>query len=654
MPNNDYISYPDSADWFLDDSDFTILCAINADELPADGSSYAIWAQRDSATSNNNIGLFLVNTSGTYSLKASWSYDGSTEQTLSVNISISADTWYDTAVMRKNSKLYIFFAGNKAAEINIGTNSLYNSTAELKVGASDSTATNFFVGNLDEFTWDNGVARFPLPTTTTTATLLICDFIGTVTAETGTIETSVTLADHGLNVDDFIVNASHARASRRILSTTTDTFTVTAVSGQTVSDFIRTYKFTDHTDKLQEATLNITKRIEEDTEANFTMICPPTYIPRAGQYVKLVTNGNHVFTGLLKSVKRRLPDNGIDTKIFCDVECATLNLLPARRTIQVRYDFGTTASTIVQSMVNDYLVGEGVTSGTISQGVELTDDWYDDCLSISDVFDTLADQSGYQWFIDKNFNLQFYKDPTTVATYSQTITDGSTFTDFRNVSIEETIENYENKAFYIGNTDDWGNIIIVFKENEDTIIETQNYAAGSGVWGVVERDSGLTGHEFFTAETGTFENAIVITGIESKVTAGDMVYNIDLDYRVPVLSVTTDTLVVFDVPGQTVSQNIVVYEQINDIIDNHLNRQSEVPRIIEFDSFTTDFEPGQKLEVKLSNLSISTTESYVIENVDITDRGAGYFVTRVKASKRNSTNFSTQRTPNYIDYFRKF
>jgi len=509
-----------------------------------------------------------------------------------------------------------------------------------------------YYGDDEEFTTEAVVVGVPQ----TTATIFICDFVGTESAETGTVENEIDLTAHSYNVDDFAVNTTQDNTSRRIISTTSDSVVVASISGQTVGDEIRFYQFTDHTDLLKDSTLNVNKKIQEDTEANFTLICDPTYLPRAGQYVKINTNGQHVFTGFIRSANRRLPQNGIDTKIFVDCECITLNAIPPRRTVTIAYDIDTTASTIVAQMVDSFLVSDGVASGTIDDGVVLPDDWYDDALSIGDILDALADQSGYQWMIDKNFKLQFYQDPTTVSTYSATISDltTSTFTDFRNVTINETIDDYNNKAFYVGGTDDYGNLIIVSQETTASILEVQDYAGGSGVYGNVVRDSALTHHEFFTATAGTTESTISASGLGDAVDVGDMLYNLDGYERRNVLAIDGDSVTVAEVSGQTQGQVIATYEQINDVVDNHLKRQDQVHRRLEFDTFTTDFEAGQKLEVVLSKLSVTTTETYVINEVDIQDRGANYFVAHVVADKRNPDNFSTQRNPNYKDYYRQF
>jgi hypothetical protein len=529
-------------------------------------------------------------------------------------------------------------------------------------GLSDSTTyyyRAFLTDGVDTYYGDDetfGTEAIPISFPQTTATIMICDFVGTISAETGTVENEIDITGHSYNVDDFIVNTTRNNTSRRILVTTSNSVVVSSISGQTGTDEIRVYQFTDHTDKLKDSTLNVNKKIQQDTEASFTLICPPTYIPRAGQYVKIITNGQHVFTGFLRSVNRKLPQNGIDTKIFCDCECITLNAIPPRRTVIIGYDVGTTASDIVAQMVNSFLVDEGVASGTIDQGVILADDWIDDALSIGDILDSLADQSGYQWMIDKNFELQFYQDPTTISTYSATLSDltTSTFTDFRNVTINETIDNYNNKAFYIGGTDDRGNIIVVNQETTASTLEVQNYAAGTGVYGNVVRDSNMMNHEFYTATAGTTEATIVATGIHQVVDVGDMIFNVDASERRNVLAVTTDTLTVDSVSGQTQGQTIVTYQQINDVVDNHLKKQDQVQRRLEFDTFHTDFEAGQKLNVILSMLSVTTTETYVIDEVSIVDRGANYFVAHVSADKRNPDNFSTQRTPNYKDYYRQF
>jgi hypothetical protein len=563
------------------------------------------------------------------------------------------------------SVLFEEFASNSSAITISGQTVTINPTSDFEKNKDyyvtiDSSFFESALGDgtdaiTNKDTWNFKTIAITAPTIyQTTATLLILDYQGTVSAEAGTSETSVVITSHSLSEDDFIVNTTQNNTSRRILSATTDTITVNTVFNQTENDIIRTYAFTDHTCLLASGSLNVAKKIEEETQVSFTLICDPSYVPRAGQYIKININSIEAYVGVLRSATRRLPMNAVDTKIFVDCECASLKVIPPRRTIIAEYDLGTTASDIVATLINGFLVDEGITSGTIEQGVVLNEDWYDDSLSVGDILDGLAEQSGFQWFIDKDFNLQFYQDPTTISEYSATISDAttSTFTDFRNVVLSESIDDYNNKAFYVGNTDDYGNLIVVSQETTASILETQEVCAGSGVYGTVVRDSNLTQHEFFTAEAGTSETYIVATGIGAVVDVGDVIYNTETNRRENVISVSTDSIELANaISGQTVGDEIATYQEINDIVDNHLKKQDLIPRRLEFDSFTTDFEPAQKLQVYLSKLSVTTTESYVISEVNIQDRGAGYFVAHVVADKRNESNFSTQKKPDYKNYF---
>ena len=145
-----------------------------------------------------------------------------------------------------------------------------------------------------------------------TASIFICDFTGTAgsilgpTREAPRERAELDSGDVGKSrADDFIVNATQNNTSRRILSTTTDTMTVVSVSGQTVSDIVRTYAFTDHTDLLKDGTFNLAKKIEENTEVRFTLVTDTTYIPRVGQYIKINLGGTHRYTGKIARASRR-------------------------------------------------------------------------------------------------------------------------------------------------------------------------------------------------------------------------------------------------------------------------------------------------------------------------------------------------------------
>lgn len=493
-----------------------------------------------------------------------------------------------------------------------------------------------------------------------TPIIQILDYLYTLTATAST--TSATLLLDGVTTlaeDDFIVNTTRDNTSRRIDDIpTAGIFTLNAtIPNQAQDDIIRCYKFMDHSDLIKQETISYNDKIQGGGDLAFRMVTDGTYVPRAGQYIRLFLNDSLYFTGMINTVTRQLPQNGITEKIFFDLTATQLKIVPPRRTITVNYDIDTTCSTIVTDVINNYLVDEGFMAGTINDGVKLSDQWLDDCISIGDVLDQCANLSGFQWYIDENFDVQFMQDPTTVTTCTYAITDlTNTFTDFRNVTVEETIDNYNNKIFIAGGNDQNGNLVIVGQTTTASVLEMQDYAAGSGVWGRVERNSSTNQGDYEVAEAGTTESTIVLgtaTMASHSITVGDEVYNITQGYRSTVASVTVTSFdIVTAITGQTAGNTIVIYDNANKIARNILKRQDQIPKRIAFETYSLGFRAGQELQVALSTLSMSTTQSYIVEEVNIGHIASDYFKSTVRAILRNSDNISTQKNPDAWDFYK--
>lgn len=127
------------------------------------------------------------------------------------------------------------------------------------------------------------VTNFP----ETTATVYVLDFIGTVTAVTGTTDYTVSLTTHTLNVGDFIVNQtrrqtaqtinypSASRASRRLDSVVgNDLHHKYAITSQAKGDIIELHKFIDITQYLLDGTLQVNINLDNNQEASFSLKLP--------------------------------------------------------------------------------------------------------------------------------------------------------------------------------------------------------------------------------------------------------------------------------------------------------------------------------------------------------------------------------------------
>lgn len=177
---------------------------------------------------------------------------------------------------------------------------------------------------------------------------------------------------------------------------------------------------------------------------------------------------------------------------------------------------------------------------------------------------------------------------------------------------------------------------------------------GSGVYGYAHRDSGLVESDYRTAETGTTTSNITLTG--HGLHAGDMLWNWTRNVYSNVSVVVDANNVVIEPPieNQTTGDRITLFAEANGVIRNTLKRDSEPTTLIAFDTQTLDFAPGQKLTVQLPSFGIDSVESYLIEKVTIQDMDGKNMRARVEASKRNTNNFSTQRSRDYTDFWKNF
>ena len=87
------------------------------------------------------------------------------------------------------------------------------------------------------------------------------------------------------------------------------------------------------------------------------------------------------------------------------------------------------------------------------------------------------------------------------------------------------------------------------------------------------------------------------------------------------------------------------------IADNMLKKDGTVPLELIFDSGATDWRAGTKLMANLPTFGISSNTYFLVDEVEIYDATGLHLRSRVTAIKRNTTDFSTQRKKNYVDYF---
>jgi hypothetical protein len=162
--SNQYLSVPDSNDWYLGTGDFTIDFWVRFDSLPSSGRYATLWFQ--SSDADNYQGFWLHNDSGRYK----WGYAvGSGEGNFfpgdfNSNPNLVTGTWYHIAIVRTGSDLYEFQSGILVGLNNSFTLPVRDFTGPLIIGADTPAPGGFgdvnLDGRFDEFRVSKGVARW--------------------------------------------------------------------------------------------------------------------------------------------------------------------------------------------------------------------------------------------------------------------------------------------------------------------------------------------------------------------------------------------------------------------------------------------------------------------------------------------------------------
>lgn len=503
--------------------------------------------------------------------------------------------------------------------------------------------------------------------------LLIQKFQISKLAEVGTNTTSIKITNHGLETGDIVVNqdrrfiTNYDPCSRIITKVDADTFTIpTAITGQTTGDTIRLYKYVDRTSYLKVGSLNVSNRADKRNNCQFTFILPDaTYLPHAGQNVKVMYDNNIIFGGSIKFVNLKRLGTKQNYRLQAEISSEGYNHIPGRRTVTVNYPSSTTSKQIVKDMVDSYLAQEGITYVDLNLGTGYTWDEYptdtaDNCKAIKDILDDMANASGYKWYIDNNRVLNFLQDDSASAAPHSLITDG-VFSDYRDITIEESLINYRNKQFVRGGTDEiYGDVIVSYAESISEAKNRQDVEAGSGVYGAIYEDTNIETVTEKTAESGTTTTNIKITG--HGMVDGDMLVNISRNNAKRIITkVDNDNVTVDSVSSQTTGDKILIYYDANAVAQNNLKKYGKVtPKELNFETYTLDFDAGQKLTVNLSEFGMSSNEYFLIEEVNITDTvgidGTGNIILKaeIKGTSRAESDFSTQHSENWIDVFASF
>lgn len=223
--SSQYLSIPDSADWYFGTGDFTIDFWVRFNTLPGVSGEMDLYAQQTDGTHRLFFGL--ENVGGTYKWRVT-SDDGG------INIenatAISTGTWYHVALVRSSSSWYIFQAGTQIGTTYTGSGAIGDYSGALNIGRNPG-GVYYLDGWLDEYRVSKAVARWTSNFTAPTAaygsdsyTVLLLHMDGT--------NGSTTFIDDSAGAD-FSIGASPGSQSVGAGSTASYTLNLAASGGYT-------------------------------------------------------------------------------------------------------------------------------------------------------------------------------------------------------------------------------------------------------------------------------------------------------------------------------------------------------------------------------------------------------------------------------------
>ena len=278
----DYLSTPDSDDWYFGSGDFTIDFWVRFNELNAVADQWhIIFAQLGGITNSQYFGVTY--SGGTWNwVYRVWS-GGTSIIYITQPTTIVVNTWYHVALVRSGDSWYWFQGGVQLGSTSTETDAVPNFSTNVCLSYLDYGAGLYFNGWLDEFRISKGVARwtssFTPPTSAHTA-----DSPAVLLLHINGADGSTTFIDDSATPGpDFSINASPTSQSVGAGSTASFTLTLNAFGG---------FSGTVSLSVTSGAPPGVTCTITPNTISTFpgtATLSVPTLITTSGTYSIVVT-----------------------------------------------------------------------------------------------------------------------------------------------------------------------------------------------------------------------------------------------------------------------------------------------------------------------------------------------------------------------------
>ncbi len=184
----DYLSTPDSADWYFGTGDFTIDFWVRFSSLPTSGNYVRFFTQASNTT--NLTSIFIYNSGSSYDLYLNVAVSDVPILQFARAVTVSTNTWYHIALTRNGSNFRLFWNGTQLGDTYVDSDSYPDFTGNVEIGGTIVlTSPGWLNGWIDEFRISKGIARwtanFTPPTSAYSPALTNSGFVVTSSGKVG-------------------------------------------------------------------------------------------------------------------------------------------------------------------------------------------------------------------------------------------------------------------------------------------------------------------------------------------------------------------------------------------------------------------------------------------------------------------------------------
>lgn len=404
----------------------------------------------------------------------------------------------------------------------------------------------------------------------------------------------------------------------------------------------------DLTDYYRPMSLTIEDEINARSICNFQMV-DKTGLLEIGDGIPIEIydyNDNLIFSGFTIFPKRINPIH--TDAIFYDIQCVDQQSLADRYLVAEAYE-NVTAGYIVNDLLTKYLLVDGITAGTINDGVTLSVAKYTRRGTVSDTLDELSEICGYQWYIDYDKTLHFKPKTTTIAPFNISNTSP-----ILNIDLRQDRTRYRNRQYFRGGTTPTDNPITAesptpepdgvartfvtrFPIGAKPRIYINSFEVDQNQIGVNGLDGQVTPLQWYWS----YNSNTITQDINQTVLSSTDTITVDYIGLIPLFVVVEDSdaiesrSLIENVSGVYESiesnPNVIDKTQALDIAYGRLKKFTKVERELTYQTYTNGLYAGQLQTVTLSKYGLSGNE-FLIDKVTMNDlNGNGVFSYEVHA-----------------------